>query len=79
MPYVYYTGFGAARKSGFHSVDEFLQIMQTNAVPFYCVRTAQGFNMEFKNYMLPEDFGRFTLQEWLEYTGAEYYESSWDM
>jgi hypothetical protein len=78
MPYVYYTGLGAARESGFHSVPEFMQIMQSNAEPFYRISTAQGFNMEYKGFQLPGDFNRFTLADWVAYTGADYYDSSWE-
>ena len=78
MPYVYYTGFGAMRPNGIHSVEEFLGMMRTNATAFYHVSRAQGFDMEYKNYMLPEDFPRFTLQDWVDYVGAEYYDQDWD-
>ena len=35
---------------------------------------------ENKNYVLPYDFLRFTLDEWLDYSGAEYIEGdiNWD-
>jgi hypothetical protein len=32
--------------------------------------TSLGFDMEYKNYLLPDDFIKFTLEEWIEYTGA---------
>ena len=39
--------------------------------------SSYGFDMEYKNYVLPADFEKLTLDEWLEYTGAIYYESEW--
>jgi hypothetical protein len=35
--------------------------------------TFLGFNMEYKDYLLPNDFIHFSLDEWLDYTGAVYY------
>ena len=32
---------------------------------------------EYKKYLLPDDFIKFTLEEWIDYTGAEYYDSEW--
>jgi hypothetical protein len=39
----------------------------------YNEMTFLGFNMEYKDYRLPDDFINFTLDEWLDYTGADYY------
>ena len=58
-----------------HSVEEFIGMMRTNATAFYHVSRANGFDMEYNNYMLPEDFPRFTLQEWVDYV---YYDQDWD-
>ena len=73
MGYILYTGIGA-KESGIHSIEEFLNIMK-NAPLHYYEMTSLGFQMEFKNYLLPNDFVNFTLQEWIEYTGATYYNS----
>jgi hypothetical protein len=71
MPHIYYTGIGC-NNSGFHTEDEFLNIMKH--APFhYNEMTFLGFKMEYKDYHLPDDFNNFTLDEWLDYTGAEYY------
>jgi len=73
MPYIFYTGIGA-KESGIHSIEEFLDIMK-NASTHYYEMTSLGFEMEYKNYLLPNDFINFTLEEWIEYTGATYYNS----
>jgi hypothetical protein len=70
MGYIFYTGIGA-KESGIHSIEEFLNIMK-NAPLHYYEMTSLGFQMEYKNYLLPNDFVNFTLQEWIEYTGATY-------
>jgi len=33
--------------------------------------------MEYKNYILPADFINFTLEDWLNYSGAEYHDAEW--
>ena len=68
MPYILYNGIGA-KESEIHSIEEFLNIMK-NAPLHYYEMTSLGFNMEYKNYSLPDDFIKFTLEEWIEYTGA---------
>lgn len=75
MPYIFYTGIGA-KESKIHSIEEFLNIM-TNASPHYYEMNSLGFDMEYKNYLLPNDFINFTLEEWIEYSGATYYNSEW--
>ena len=75
MPYIVYNGIGA-NESEIHSVEEFLNIMK-HANTHYYEMSSYGFDMEYKNYVLPADFEKLTLDEWLEYTGAIYYESEW--
>ena len=75
MPYIVYTGVGA-NKSEIHSVDEFLNIMK-HAESHYYEMSFYGFDMEYKNYVLPADFINFTLAEWLDYSGAEYNDAEW--
>ena len=31
--------------------------------------------LQFKNWVLPDDFIFFTLKDWIEYSGAEIYET----
>jgi hypothetical protein len=73
MPYIFYSGLGA-KETEIHSVEEFLNIMK-NASSHYDEMTSLGFDMEYKNYLLPDDFIQFTLEEWLDYTGATYCDS----
>ena len=68
MPYILYSGIGA-KETEIHSIEEFLNIMK-HALPHYYEMTSLGFDMEYKNYSLPDDFIKFTLEEWIEYTGA---------
>lgn len=75
MPYILYSGIGA-KESEIHSIEEFLNIAK-NAPLHYHEMTSLGFEMEFKNYVLPDDFINFTLEEWVEYSGATYYNSEW--
>ena len=71
MPYIGYSGIGA-KDSGIHSIEEFLNITK-NASSHYYEMTSLGFDMKYKNYLLPDDFINFTLEEWIEYSGATYY------
>lgn len=75
MPIIHYSGIGSS-ESGLHSIEEFLNIMK-NASFHYYEMTSLGFDMEYKTYLLPDDFTKFTLEEWIEYTGAKYYDSDW--
>ena len=68
MSYIVYSGIGA-KESEIHSIEEFLNIMK-NASLHYYEMTSFGFDMEYKKYLLPDDFIKFTLEEWIEYTGA---------
>jgi hypothetical protein len=68
MPYICYTGIGA-KESGIHSIEEFLNITK-NASSHYYEMTSLGFEMEYKNYLLPDDFTKLTLEEWIDYSGA---------
>jgi hypothetical protein len=72
MPHIRYSGVGC-NNNQIHTVDEFLNIMQY-APDHYNEMTFLGCYMEYKDYRLPEDFTKFTLDEWLDYTGAVYYE-----
>jgi hypothetical protein len=73
MPYIFYSGIGA-KESEIHSIEEFLNIMKHASLHYYEM-TSLGFEMEYKNYLLPNDFIQFTLDEWIDYTGAIYYDS----
>ena len=78
MPYIRYTGIGA-NESEIHTIEEFLNIMKSeDALKHYYEMSSYGVDMEYKNYTLPNDFLIFTLDEWLDYSGAEYNEGEWD-
>ena len=51
-----------------------------DALKHYYEMLSYGADMEYKNYILPNDFLIFTLDEWLDYSGAEYNEGDlkWD-
>ena len=76
MPYIYYTGIGC-KESELHTIEEFLEIIK-HARQHYFEMTALGFDMEWKNFLLPEEFDKFTLKDWLDYTGAVYYDQDYD-
>ena len=48
-----------------------------HAESHYYEMSFYGFDMEYKNYVLPTDYKNFTLEEWIDYTGAIYYDSEW--
>ena len=67
---IYYSGIGC-KKNEIHTEQEFLDIMKkefiwkdrNNAVTW----PAQ---LQFKDWCLPDDFIFFTLDDWIEYSGA---------
>ena len=71
MPYIVYSGIGA-KESEIHSIEEFLNITKNSSSHYYEM-TSLGFDMEYKNYLLPDDFTKFTLEEWIDYSGATKY------
>lgn len=75
MPYIVYSGVGA-NESEIHSIEEFLSIMK-HAESHYYEMSFYGFDMEYKKYILPADFINFTLEDWLDYSGAEYHDAEW--
>ena len=75
MPYIFYSGIGA-KETEIHSIEEFLNIM-SYASDHYYEMTSYGVDMEYKNYVLPDDFTQFALADWLDYSGAVYYDSEW--
>lgn len=73
---IYYTGIGC-NKTGEHTENEFLNIMnreftyktwkcELEIIPreYYC-------ELQFKDWILPDEFIFFTLTDWIEYSGAE--------
>ncbi len=77
---VLYTGIGA-KKDGLHTEQEFLAIMNKE---FTWKNWSEGegkrdlativqllHQLQFKDWILPDDFAFFTLNDWVEYSGAE--------
>ena len=63
-----------------HSIDEFLNIMKYAPLHYYQMKHyLNEVDMEYKDYSLPDDYSKFTLEEWVEYSGAKYYESEWQI
>jgi hypothetical protein len=78
MPYIVYSGVGS-NKNEIHTTEEFLNIMiSSDALEHYYEMSAYGIDMEYKNYLLPDDFSKLTLKDWLDYSGAEYHDGEWD-
>jgi hypothetical protein len=77
MPYIVYSGIGA-KESEIHTIEEFLSIvLSKEALEHYYEITHYGIDTSYKNYNLPNDFLNFTIEDWMEYTGAIYYDSDW--
>lgn len=71
---VLYDGLGAEK--GEHTVEEFLAIMKheftdKNWNPVLSRHPLFHYQLQFKHWVLPKDFLVFTLDDWLEYSGAE--------
>lgn len=64
---IYYTGIGRSDNKKYFTEEEFLHIMNaefTNKTVF------SDEQLDFGEWNLPADFGRFTLSDWIEYSGA---------
>lgn len=77
MPKVAYDGIGA-NESKIHTIDEFLYIMNRDCthkkwsddILYRLVGREYHYQLQFKDWVLPDDFMFFTLNDWLEYSGA---------
>jgi len=73
---IFYTGIGC-NKTGEHSVTEFLNIMDREITnknwkqELEILPREQHYQLQFKDWILPDDFIFFTLKDWIEYSGAE--------
>jgi hypothetical protein len=70
---ILYTGVGSIN-GGIHTEEEFIQIM--NDVFVDILWTDERKNncreqLEYENFILPEQFSLFTLDDWIDYAGAE--------
>ena len=69
---IFYTGIGC-NKSTQHTESDFLDIMNKNFVykTWKFVPVERNYQLQFKDWVLPDDFVFFTLSDWIEYSGAE--------
>lgn len=69
--YIFYTGVGC-KKNYIHTEQEFLDIMDKEvAHKDWNNDISWSAQLQFKDWVLPDDFIFFTLQDWIEYSGAE--------
>jgi hypothetical protein len=66
---IFYTGIGS-NKSGIHTETDFLKIMTKE---FTYNTKMHDYQLQFKDWKLPDDFIFFTLDDWLDYSGASYH------
>ena len=69
---IFYTGIGA-KKNGIHTEQQFLDIMnkQFTWKDWANDKVQWAAQLQFKDWVLPDDFIFFTLRDWVEYSGAE--------
>lgn len=73
---IFYTGIGC-NKSGEHTEQKFLEIMKKEFThkswrhEFTIIPREIHYQLQFKDWILPDDFIFFTLTDWIEYSGAE--------
>jgi hypothetical protein len=77
MVKVLYTGIGA-NESHIHTVQQFLEIMHYNFTnrnwlsdPIYRVSGRNHYQLQYKDWNLPDEFIKFKLPDWIDYSGAE--------
>jgi hypothetical protein len=72
---IFYTGIGC-NKTGKHTENEFLNIMNkefTHKIwrhELAKIPRENHYQLHFKDFTLPDDFIFFTLEDWIEYSGA---------
>jgi hypothetical protein len=73
---IFYTGIGC-NKTGEHTEIEFLNIMNKEFThkswrhELATIPRENHYQLQFKDWFLPDDFVFFTLTDWIEYSGAE--------
>lgn len=77
MVRVLYDGIGAT-ESNIHTVQQFLEIMNREFTnknwlndPMYLLSGSNHYQLQYKDWNLPEDFKKFKLPDWIDYSGAE--------
>ena len=73
---IFYTGVGA-KPDGIHSDEEFIVIMKKHFAHKdqrfelqFCSDDEKNVLTKFKDYILPHDFIFFSLDDWIDYSGA---------
>ena len=73
---IFYTGIGCNPNS-FHIKDEFIDIMNREFTynnwnyELSIIPKKEHYQLQFKDFNLPNDFFKFTFNDWIEYSGAE--------
>ena len=73
---IFYTGIGC-NETGKHTENEFLNIMNREFTyknwrrELEIIPREEHYQLKFKDWILPDDFIFFTLNDWIEYSGAE--------
>lgn len=78
MSTILYSGIGA-KESGEHSTEEFIEIMNRefthkdwkNCIIYTLLGRENHYQLQFKDWYLPDEFVFFTLEDWLDYSGAD--------
>jgi hypothetical protein len=74
MKLVYYTGCGAKRQ-GRHTTREFLNIMYREFRDKdwnKCSQEDKESRLRYKDFILPDEFQFFTLDDWIYFVGASF-------
>lgn len=73
---IFYTGIGC-HVSGHHKEEQFLDIMKrefqykTWRYELAAIPREDHYQLQFNDWVLPDDFVFFTINDWIEYSGAE--------
>jgi len=73
---IFYTGIGS-HASSYHTEEQFLDIMKrefthkTWSHELATILPKDHYQLQFKDWVLPDDFVFFTINDWIEYSGAE--------
>jgi hypothetical protein len=73
--YVYYDGIGS-NPNGIHTQSEFLKIMNDNFTHriwsdvLSVIPREFHPSLQYKDWILPDDFFMFSLDDWIDYSGA---------
>jgi hypothetical protein len=74
---IFYTGIGCDASHN-HTISRFIEIMKSefmhkswkNEILVSSLTKRKHYQLDFGDWNLPDDFVFFTLEDWLEYSGA---------